>query len=155
MARHYIQGQWQPQNRNKYKGDINSIVYRSSWERRVFDWLDKNPAVVEWASEHTVVPYICQTDGKQHRYFVDITMKVKLASGVLKTYLVEIKPYNQTLPPKFPGKNTKRYLDESHAYIKNQCKWKAAKSFALDRGAEFVVITERELKIGKPTKSTV
>ena len=63
------------------------------------------------------------------------------------TYLVEIKPEEQTKAPIFPGKRTKRYLTESFYFIKNQAKWKAAKSYAQDRGWEFIILTEKHLGI--------
>lgn len=149
MPRTYNQGKWFPKNPEKYVGDVNNIFYRSSWEKRFLNWCDMNPSVVAYSSEETVVPYICGTDNKPHRYFVDITMKIKDQNGNIKTYLVEIKPYAQTQPPKFKGRKTPRYLAEVETYIKNQSKWKAAKEYAKQRGAEFTIITEKELGIGK------
>ena len=65
--------------------------------------------------------------------------------GILKTYLVEIKPDAQTQPPKYPGKQTKKYLTESMTFMKNQSKWSAAKQYASDRGWEFIILTEKHL----------
>ena len=84
-----------------------------------------------------------------HRYFVDAYIKVKDINGNIESFLVEIKPFNQTQPPKFPGRQTQKYLTEVETFIKNQSKWKAADRYAKDRGAKFVVITEKELGIGK------
>ena len=61
-------GKWKPKNIKKYKGDYTKIVYRSLWERNVFRWMDANPDVIEWNSEEIIVPYICGTDRKFHRY---------------------------------------------------------------------------------------
>jgi hypothetical protein len=58
---------------------------------------------------------------------------------------VEIKPHGQTMPPKYPGRQTKRYLNESMTFMKNQSKWDAAKKYALDRSWEFVILTEHHL----------
>lgn len=149
MARSYIQGKWFPRNPGKYKGNPNEIVYRSSWERRFFEWADMNPSVIEWSSEEVVVPYICETDNRMHRYFVDVSMKIKTTDGTVKSFLVEIKPWQQTQPPKFPGRQTARYLNEVSTFVKNQSKWKAAKEYARRYGAEFIVLTEKELSIGK------
>jgi hypothetical protein len=129
----------------KYTGDPTNIIMRSSWETRFANWCDKNPAVVKWKSEETVVPYRCPTDDRIHRYFVDFQIQVKGKDGSLKTYLVEVKPFKQTQPPEYPGRQTQRYLTESMTYIKNQAKWKAAKNYAADRGWEFKIITEHEL----------
>jgi hypothetical protein len=131
----------------KYAGDPTCIIMRSSWETKFASWCDKNPAVVKWLSEETVVPYRCPTDNKLHRYFIDFQIQIAQKDKMLKTYLVEVKPAAQTQPPVFPGKKTQRYLTESMTFIKNQAKWKAATEYAKDRGWEFKIITEYELGI--------
>jgi hypothetical protein len=125
----------------KYTGDPSNIIMRSSWETRFASWCDKNPSVLKWSSEETIIPYKCPTDNRIHRYFVDF--KITVTTG--KTYLVEVKPKTQTQPPIYPGKRTQRYLQESLAFMKNQAKWEAASEFAKDRGWEFKIITEHEL----------
>lgn len=149
MARKYIQGKFIPKNPEKYRGDVNNIIYRSSWERRFLMWCDSNSNILEYSSEEIVIPYICETDQKWHRYFVDAHIKVRSADGKTKTFLVEIKPFAQTQPPKYSGRQTARYLTEVETFVKNQSKWKAAKSFSKQKGVEFVIITERELGIGR------
>jgi hypothetical protein len=129
----------------KYAGDPTNIIMRSSWETRFAMWCDRNPNVVKWSSEETVVPYRCPTDNLIHRYFVDFKIQVKTKDNTLKTYLIEVKPEKQTIPPEYPGRQTQRYIQESFMYIKNQAKWAAARSFAKDRGWEFKIITENEL----------
>lgn len=131
----------------KYSGDPTNIIMRSSWETKFANWCDKNPSIVKWHSEETVVPYRCQTDNRIHRYFIDFKIDVKNTAGQIKTYLVEVKPAMQTQPPKFPGRRTQRYLTESMTFIKNQSKWKAATEYCKDRGWEFKIITEKELGI--------
>ena len=125
----------------KYVGDPTNIIMRSSWETQFANWCDKNPSIIKWSSEETIVPYRCPTDNKIHRYFVDF----KITTVNSKTYLVEVKPKQQTMPPVYPGKQTQKYLTESVTFIKNQAKWKAATEFAKDRGWEFKIITEYEL----------
>jgi len=125
----------------KYAGDPTNIIMRSSWETMFANWCDKNPSIIKWSSEETIIPYRCPTDNLIHRYFVDFKITVK--DG--KTYLVEVKPKAQTMPPVYPGKRTKRYLTESMMFIKNQAKWDAAKNYCADRGWQFKIITEQEL----------
>jgi len=125
----------------KYTGDPTNIIMRSSWETMFASWCDKNPSVVKWSSEETIIPYRCPTDNHIHRYFVDF--KITVNTG--KTYLVEVKPYKQTQLPEYPGKRTQRYLLESLTFMKNQAKWEAATNYAKDRGWEFKIITEHEL----------
>ena len=88
---------------------------------------------------------MCPTDNKLHRYFIDFKIKVKQKDGSVKVYLIEIKPLKQTVAPTYPGRRTQKYLAESFYFIKNQAKWKAANTYAKDRGWEFKIITEKEL----------
>jgi len=140
-----IKRKWFPKNPDKYKGDPNNIISRSSWEKRFFDWCDMNSSIVAWASEEIIVPYLDETSNKMRRYFVDAIIKVKDVDENIKTFLVEIKPYKECHPPKYPGRQTKRYLTEVETFVKNQCKWKHARSYAQDRKWEFIILTEREL----------
>lgn len=134
----------------KYTGDLTNIIMRSSWETMFANWCDKNPSVIKWKSEETIVPYRCPTDGKLHRYFVDFQVQIRDKNGRVKTYLIEVKPAKQTRPPEYPGRRTRRYIEESMTFIKNQAKWQAANEWAKDRGWEFKIITEHELGINTP-----
>lgn len=135
-------GKYKVKQPKKYIGDATAVTYRSHWEKSVMLWCDRNPDVVKWASEEIVVPYVCDTDGKPHRYFVDFY--IELNNG--EKYLVEVKPSKETKKPVRKGKKKSRYLTESLTYIKNQCKWTSAASFAKANGMIFVVWTEHELK---------
>jgi hypothetical protein len=143
----YHQGKYKPKHPEKYSGDHTNIIYRSSWELKFLNWCDSSPNILKYSSEETVIPYRCGTDNRLHRYFVDFKIQVLSRDGNTKTYLVEVKPLIQTSPPKFPGRQTKRYLTESLTFIKNQSKWKAATEYAKDRGWEFKIITEKDLGI--------
>ena len=143
----YHKRRYKPIYPEKYEGDPTSIIMRSSWETRFAVWCDRNPAIVKWSSEETIIPYRCHTDNRIHRYFVDFRIKVKQTDGSLKTYIVEIKPHAQTRPPEYPGRKTKRFITESLTFVKNQSKWKAAEEWCKDRGYEFKIITEKELGI--------
>ena len=138
MAHSYHQGRYVPENPEKYVGNRNDIIYRSSWEKRFFVWADLNPSVVKWNSEEVVIPYICATDGRPHSYYVDAFIMIKSADGRIGKFLVEIKPEAQTVAPKFPGKQTRRFLTEMNTYMKNQSKWEAAKRWAKDRGMDLL-----------------
>lgn len=135
-------GKFVPKNKNKYKGDHTSIVYRSLWEKHAFKWCDMNKKIVGWSSEEVVVPYIYEIDKRPHRYFVDL--KIKWDDG--RVWLIEIKPHKETEPPKKPKRKTQRYLNESLTFVKNQNKWSAAQKYAADRKWEFFVWTENELE---------
>lgn len=141
----YHQGKYTVKNPEKYVGDYTNVIFRSSWENRFMIWADNNSNVLYWQSEETIVPYRCGTDNKLHRYYLDFRIQVKSSTGNIKTYLVEIKPQIQTEIPKFPGKQTRRYINESMTYIKNQSKWSAATEYAKQRGWEFIILTEKHL----------
>jgi hypothetical protein len=134
------QGKFIPRNPLKYKGNLNEIVYRSSYELKFMNWCDLNEDVAEWGSEIIAIPYRSPLDRKVHRYFPDFYMKVKD-----KKYLIEIKPYRFTQEPKQPKRRTKRFISEVMQYGVNLAKWESASEFCLDRNWEFKIITEKEL----------
>ncbi len=142
------QGKFEVKNPDKYKGSL-PIIYRSSWEHRVFYFLDRNPSIIEWASESIIIPYICQLDNKQHRYYVDINFIVNDRNGNQKRYLVEIKPFDQTIPPQMPktksAKAVSRYNQALLAFQKNQDKWTYARAWATKNGYIFDIWTEKTL----------
>lgn len=138
----YKQGKYIPRSSRKYKGDPRNIKYRSSWEYKFMLWCDQTPSVTEWGSEEIIIPYTSPVDGKRHRYYPDFYVKVK---G--KKYVVEVKPSKQTKEPKRQKKVTKRYFNEVVTWSVNQAKWKAATEFCKDYGMEFMLITEKELKV--------
>jgi hypothetical protein len=140
-------GRFTPKNPQKYVGDANNIIYRSSWECKVMSWLDRNDSIVSWASEELIIPYISPVDGRKHRYFPDFVVKVKTRDGLLKTMILEVKPKKQTQRPEQRKRVTKQYINEVTTWGVNQAKWKAATEFCLDRGWEFKLLTEEHLGI--------
>lgn len=133
---------YKPLNPEKYTGDPTNIIMRSSWETKFAIWCDKNPDIVKWSSEETIVPYVSPLDGRVHRYFIDFKIKTKNN----KTFLVEIKPQSQTQPPQGKRK-TKRLLTEMATYHVNKAKWESATKYAKDRNWEFIILTEYDLGI--------
>ena len=142
-----IKSRYRPKNPNKYKGDYNNIICRSSWERKFCHYCDLNENILEWGSEEFWIPYVSPIDKRVHRYFPDFIMKVKESNGQIKTYVVEVKPKKQTIEPKKRSRVTKSYIYECKTYAVNQAKWKAAKEFCDDRLINFKIITENELGI--------
>ena len=145
MAAGFRQGRYIPNNPEKYRGNINNIVFRSSWERDFCRFLDGNPNVIEWASEEVAIPYIKPTDKKVHRYFPDFWIKYKTVDGKTKQELIEVKPANQTRTPRTVGKRKKQQLVEQITYAINLAKWKACSDFCNKYGITFRILTEREL----------
>lgn len=142
----FKQGVYCPVNRSKYIG-IKSPVYRSSWELKFFQWCDKNTNILEWGSESVKIPYISPKDGRVHRYYIDGVIALREGDFVNR-YLVEIKPYKQTIPPvESKRKKKSTILYEKTTYAVNQAKWAAAKQYAESKNMKFVILTENELNI--------
>lgn len=145
------QGKFEVKFPDKYKGTL-PIIYRSSWEHRVFYFLDRNTSIIEWGSESVIIPYTYQIDNKVHRYYVDVVFIVNDKEGNQKRYLIEIKPFAQTIPPKLPKKKTPKALQRYNIAImdhqKNEDKWAAARIWADKNGYIFDIWTEHTLGLG-------
>jgi hypothetical protein len=134
----YLQGKFTPINEAKYNGDASCIIYRSSWERIAFKWVDTSKDVLKWSSEEIIVPYISPLDNKVHRYYPDMYIQTNS-----QEFLVEIKPEKETRLPK--NKKGKHFEKQLRTYVVNQAKWKAAKEYAEQKGWVFKIITEKTL----------
>lgn len=144
----FRQGIYKPVNPKKYRGN-DYPRFLSSWELKLFRWCDANNDVVEWSSEGIAIQYQNPVTEKTSVYFPDVAIKM-MVGGVLKKYLVEIKPHRQTIDPKtvdYGRKRKKTIIYENLNYLKNQAKWAAARSWASRYGYEFTIITEKELGI--------
>lgn len=142
-----LKSRYKPSNPQKYVGDPNNIICRSSWERKFCHWADLNPDIIKWVSEEVAIPYLSPVDNKVHQYYPDFLIKVKGQNETTQTYLVEIKPEKQTKPPKKTQRVTKSFIYESKTWMINQAKWKAADEFCKDHMIQFKVVTEKELGI--------
>lgn len=139
---------WKPKNPEKYAGDSNNIVARSSWETRLFNVMDQQPNVLMWCSEEFNIKYISPVDGKEHRYFSDVLAKMSARDGSEKMFLIEVKPHKERHPPK-PKNNKKTFKKEIETYLVNQAKWAAAEAFCSTKGISFLVLDEYDLGISK------
>ena len=142
----YKQGTFSPKNKEKYKGSF-PILFRSSWERKLMLWADLNPSVLSWGSESVVIPYQNPLTGRVSRYFVDFNVTMRDKNGELKKFLIEIKPYSQTIPPVQKNRKTKSLMRQQAEYVKNQAKWQAAMQWSQKHNQTFVILTEKQLGI--------
>ena len=97
------------------------VYYRSSWEKHVFEYLDKNEEVVNFLSEPFSLPYYY--DNNKRHYIPAILVSYKNGSQTL----IEIKPEYQVTA------------------IKNQAKFKAAQEYCDSKGILFEVWTEKTI----------
>lgn len=139
-------GIFKPINPNKYRGNIDNIQYRSLWELKVMKYLDVKAEITWWASEEIAIQYLSPIDQRNHRYFPDFIIGIKDKTGNEKTYVVEVKPYEQTLQP-VKKRKTQKFITEMATYAVNQAKWRAADIYCQKRGWEFMILTENELNL--------
>ena len=141
---------FKPINFQKYDGKTYPIC-RSSWEFSFCKWLDGNKKVLQWSSESLFIPYkdpsnqIIKGRIKTRRYYPDFLVKIDTNQGIV-TWLVEIKPYKETIPPKQTvKKSTKTILYEAKTWKTNTAKWRAAQIYCKKRGWVFKILTEKDL----------
>jgi cytochrome c551/c552 len=147
MYSNCLRGVYRPLNPNKYKGNAKNIIFRSSWELKMFRYCDTSARVLEWSSEELIIPYVHPFSGGYRRYFPDIYMKYQGKNGQIKKRIIEIKPGSQVRQPKIKKKRTKRYVNEVQTYLINRAKWDAAAKYAEQHGASFEIFTEKTLGI--------
>lgn len=148
MSKEYIQGFYKPIHPEKYIGNLNQIVFRSSYELKAFKWCDLTENIISWGSEEINIKYYDYLTNKIRRYYPDLILMVKESEETTRKYIVEIKPHKQTIKPKSSKrKKQETYLTECLTYEKNQMKWNAAKNFCEENGFIFKIITEKDLQI--------
>ena len=122
-----------------------TVLYKSSYELQAFRFADSNPAIVKFSVEPFNIKYLKPSTGKIHRYYIDMYLEFKNS----QKFLVEIKPFSETQPPKPPKKSTQKalmtYNKACVTFSTNTAKWEAAKKFASEKGMKFIILTEREL----------
>ena len=110
-------------------------------------WCDQSEQIVAWQSEERRVPYYDPVAKKRRTYYPDFYIRYRRNDGITVEELVEVKPAKQVKgPPQNPKRRTKAWLNEVRTYVTNQAKWKAAAEYCEDRGYNFRLITEKEIK---------
>lgn len=120
-----FKGKFVPKNPDKYHGNLNQIIYRSSWERLFMVYCDKSPNITQWSSEEFKIPYIFE--GKNRTYYPDFWIEMIDYEGLRHSKIIEIKPHYQK------------------KWKINKVKWKEARKFADINFMSFEVFTEKEL----------
>lgn len=143
-------GRYSPKNPGKYRGDHTMIEYRSSWERMFMKWCDLREEVLKWSSEEMCIWYMDPITKKNRRYFPDFIIQVKDSDGLIRTEMIEVKPYKQMVgPDRNPARKTKAWIYEVKTYATNMAKWEAAKKYCKKKGWSFRIITEYDLGLKK------
>jgi hypothetical protein len=142
----FEQGYYKPIYVEKYIGNPNSIIYRSSFEKKMFMMLDMDKDVIKWNSECIKIKYFYPVDKKFHYYYPDVLF-VKNINGKEVTIIAEIKAKTFFTCPKKPPQNaTKkqkiRYLKQKSIYIKNVFKKKYLDEYCQKMGYYSKVYTD-------------
>lgn len=163
----YHQGNFVPSNKDKVL-KLNSqggIYYRSSWEYKIMNWLDKSEKVVKWGAECITIPYQMthfdrgDVSVKNHNYYPDFYYEMLSNDGSLKKVVAEVKPKKEfemviALQEKrlqVPNQSSNLKKLKSFEYDlkmaqKNRDKWNTMIKYCNKKGWEFIVITEEHLK---------
>ena len=161
------QGYYKITNRDKYVGNPDLIIFRSSWEFSFCKWCDYSPSIIRWGSEPVRIPYYdkvsklakCKELGIDPNnpknwvtkfYTTDFWIQVKKADGSIEKWFVEIKPGGKLHKPVPPDRNAplaqiKRYNRLVREYLVNEEKFKAIEEWANKNGTKFYIFTESEL----------
>lgn len=134
---HYHQGIIKPSQCTKLFESCSNdnIIYRSGLELKFIKWCEMSNKVIRWGSEPICINYLSRTDNKIHRYYPDFMFEHE--SGT--KYIVEIKPYAQTIKPKSSSSDW-----DKKTWIKNTDKWRATIEFcSKQKNIKFIIITEK------------
>jgi len=99
-----------PLNKDKYVGNVEKILCKSLWERKLCKYFDAQDSVIKWCYECIKIPYHSPVDNKKHTYFPDFMVMLKDKCGKTKTIIVEVKPEKQTKQPSNPKRKSYKKL---------------------------------------------
>jgi hypothetical protein len=151
-------------NPQKYLGDPNLIIFRSSWEYSFIKWADASPSIVRWSSEPMKVPYYdrvskldeCKKLGLDpnnprnwvvKNYNLDFWIEIDKGGQRPEKWFVEVKPKDKLVMPVPPDrgaplKEQKRFNMLAKEYLINEAKFAALDAWAKKNGAKFYIFTE-------------
>ena len=111
------------------------------------NYCDTREEILSWQSEEKAILYYDPIARKNRRYFPDFLIKYKRSDGIIVEEVIEIKPKKQVEgPPVNPKRRTQSWKREVMTYVTNRAKWEAASSWAEDRGMNFRLLTENDVK---------
>jgi hypothetical protein len=150
-----LQGTYNPRIGGPYKGPAKKPAFRSKLELRLMVMLDNPDAnnVISWQYESKKIPYqdkstveVAKNGVKSfptRHYIIDFIVQLKNGMGI-RTFWIEVKSIHDIEVNK-KRKMTKNAKISEKIRIKNYCKWMAAAKAAKSCGANFMVVTEKEL----------
>ena len=161
------QGYYKAQNKEKYIGDAELIIYISSWEFGFCKWCDMSPSITRWSSEPVTIPYYDRVSKLEEcaklgldpndprnwevkNYNTDFWIELDRGDEKEKIF-VEIKPSYKLKKPIPPPKDApigfqRKFNNAAKEYLINEAKFAAIKEWAERNGAKFYVFTETTLE---------
>jgi len=162
------QGYYKVKHPEKYVGDPNLVVYRSSWEHAFCRWCDFSPSIIRWSSEPIKIPYYdrvsrleeCKKEGLDpnnpknwviKNYNVDFWIEVQKDEDETQKMFIEIKPSDKLKKPIPPPeeaslKEQRKFNNAAKEFLLNEAKWAAMNAWAEKNNAKFYVFTEKILQ---------
>ena len=162
------QGYYKVQNKEKYVGDPELVIYRSSWEFAFCKYCDASPSVKRWSSEPVSIPYYDRVSKLEEcaklgldpnnpsnwevkNYNTDFWYEVDNGRDKLERIFIEIKPsykLKKPIPPSkdAPLKDQRKFVKAAKEYLTNEAKFAALKEWAQQHDAAFYVFTEHTLE---------
>lgn len=158
------QGYYRVKNVEKYIGDINLIIYRSSWEMALCKWCDVSPSVLRWSSEPIKIPYAdrvskleeCKKLGLDpnnprnwvtKNYHIDFWIEINKGGDKPEKWFIEVKPKYKLKKPQLVLKTAslkeqRKFNNAAKEYLINEAKFAAINDWAKKNDAKFYIFTE-------------
>jgi hypothetical protein len=156
-------GQFYPKNPTKYLGgNINEIIYRSSWEHTAMRFFDEHPNVIGWMSEAlpsnhvkkglSGIPYENPFTKRWSFYIPDFFVIYMDKHGKQHAEVIEVKPLDE-VPPAISGFRGKVSRLKQGRQIINAAKYEAALKYCAKHGFFFRLCTEKDMfAFQRPTR---
>jgi len=162
------QGYYRVENKAKYIGDPELVIFRSAWEYSFCRYCDMSKSVTKWSSEPVTVPYYdrvsrleeCSKLGlnpndpanwEVKNYNTDFWFELDRGEGEFEKMFVEIKPAKKLIKPIPPDRDAplkiqRSFNNAAKEYLINEAKFAALKGWAEKNGVKFFVFTEHILE---------
>lgn len=162
------QGYYKVNNPEKYIGDPDLVIYRSSWEFAFCKYCDASPSITRWSSEPIKIPYYDRTakleechklgldpnnpaNWQVKNYNTDFWIELNKGEGITEKIFVEIKPAYKLKKPTPPDRNAplkeqRKFVKAAKEYLVNEAKFAALEAWAEKHGTKFHVFTEHTLE---------
>jgi hypothetical protein len=131
----YSQSFYEAANPEKYIGKKKPFM-RSSWETVFARMCDTNPAIVQWASEPFMIPYVNPFTGKKTIYVPDFLIVYMDKKMNKHAEVIEVKPKKET------SMEFAKSPRDKAAVMLNMAKWKVAQVWCKAQGMKFRIVTE-------------